>query len=131
MTRIGAAMRATSLRSKFVDPERIVGGDGEQPNAERPWIIERERGRASETTWLLLTNAIWPASGASRAVICSLDVCGKKEKRTGETIGQPNRTDARRQKVMRRQFLPDQYLLGEQMIRSRDSTFRAIFNHRR
>jgi len=84
IARIRAAIRATSLRSKFVDPERSVGDDGEQPNAECPWIIERERGRASETTWLLLTNAIWSANGASRAVICSLDVCGKKEKRTGK-----------------------------------------------
>lgn len=83
-------IKTTLIRSKFIVPEKAIaiGGDGGQLNAERPWIIERERGRASETTWLLLTNAIWPASGASRALslgyLFASRACGKKEKRTGK-----------------------------------------------
>lgn len=75
----------------------------------RMWIIERERGRVSETTWLLLTNAIWPTSSASRTnafawLFVHLAYVEKRRKER-ETIGQPNRTDARCQKVMRYQFL--------------------------
>lgn len=120
---IRESIKTTLIRSKFVVPKKTIaiGGDGGQLNAERPWIIERERGRASETTWLLLTNAIWPASGASRAgrsrsVICSPRACVEKRRKERETIRRPNRTDVRRQKVMRHQFLPDQYLFHDQII---------------
>lgn len=75
----------------------------------RMWIIERERGRVSKTTWLLLTNAIWPASSASRTdafarLFVHLAYVEKRRKER-ETIGQPNRTDARCQKIMPYQFL--------------------------
>lgn len=41
----------------------------------------------------------------------------KKRRKERETIRRPNRTDVRRQKVMRHQFLPDQYLFHDQIIR--------------
>lgn len=72
----------------------------------RMWIIERERGRVSETTWLLLTNAIWPTSlsnGRFRSAVCSPRVCGKKRRKESGN-NRPVESNGC-QKVMRYQFL--------------------------
>lgn len=57
--------------------------------------------------------------GRSRTVICSprARACVEKGRKERETIHRSNRTDVRRQKVMRHQFLPDQYLFHDQIIR--------------
>jgi len=41
----------------------------------------------------------------------------EKRRKERETIRRIGRTDVRRQKVMRHQFLPDQYLFHDQIIR--------------
>lgn len=93
---VNSSLRKRPLRSAAIVDSRM-------------WIIERKRGRVSETTWLLLTNAIWLASSASRTdAFARLFVhfaYVEKRRKERETIGQPNRTDARCQKIMPYQFL--------------------------
>lgn len=96
------------------------------------WIIERKRGRVSETTWLLLTNAIWLASSASRTdAFARLFVhfaYVEKRRKERETIGQPNRTDARCQKDNALPIsVPNQYLFRDQIIREQIGTRKTDF----